>query len=512
MADFPAARSRAIALDEQIVQAAAAVSPEYADLVSLAARQAMAGIEITLPPPADGSWNMSDVKAFMKDVGNTQRVNPTETIFAALPALMYLNASITGALLEPLLECQSSSGYTNSFAASDLGANYPTALGEFSSSPVFAVEDSGNMLILVWAHARSSGDGSLIGRYYTLLKEWADYLSTHALTLEQQSPADSREDSLGQTQTNITNLALKGIIAVRAMAEISRAKGEAEDALRYETTSKTLAQSWMNLTLSAGQLHWTYDESASYGLMYNLFPDKLLQLDLFPSTVYEAESASLSNHSTSLPPFGFPLSSDSSNTRSDWTLFSAAAAPDVATRDRLISTVHASASMNSTEGIFPNLYNVETGAGPGAGIYPNGYASPAQGALFSLLALNVPNKTVVIPPRMTPPRTVRKNTAAIVGGVMGTLGLMLLVAAATMFIRRRQRRRTIEHNMAAPQPYEAVPNMAQSSGEPSPSRKRSPPNPSQVTTAGDGLRGEVVRLRQDLEELRAIHEAPPVYE
>jgi hypothetical protein len=48
-------------------------------------------------------------------------VSPTEAIYAALPAFMYLNASITGVLLEPLLEYQSSSGYTNSYAAPDLG-------------------------------------------------------------------------------------------------------------------------------------------------------------------------------------------------------------------------------------------------------------------------------------------------------------------------------------------------------------------------------------------------------
>jgi hypothetical protein len=32
----------------------------------------MAGVEITLSILPDGSFNMSDVKAFMKDVGNSQ--------------------------------------------------------------------------------------------------------------------------------------------------------------------------------------------------------------------------------------------------------------------------------------------------------------------------------------------------------------------------------------------------------------------------------------------------------
>jgi hypothetical protein len=127
----------------------------------------------------------------------------------------------------------------------------------------------------------------------------------------------------------------------------------------------------------------------------------------------------------SLGPFGFPLSSDSnSNTRSgeppvetlnpfhliqyraqDWALFSAAAAPDMATRNLLIAGVHKRASSNTTAGAFSPLYNVETGLGVAAGTYPNGFArrvvsrslieyslmvglsSPAQGAMFSVLAL-----------------------------------------------------------------------------------------------------------------------------
>jgi hypothetical protein len=138
ISDFPAARTRAVALDQTIVRDASAVSQNYADLVSLATRQAMAGIEITLSTTASGEWNFSDAQAFMKDVGNSQcvcstlhhsqlillllrRVNPTETIYAALPALMYLNTSISGLLIEPLLRFQSSSSYHAPQAASDLG-------------------------------------------------------------------------------------------------------------------------------------------------------------------------------------------------------------------------------------------------------------------------------------------------------------------------------------------------------------------------------------------------------
>ena len=66
--DYLAALQRALALDAQIIGNATSLSPHYGDLVSLAARQAMAGVEVTIGRDSDsGSFNFSDVKMFMKD-------------------------------------------------------------------------------------------------------------------------------------------------------------------------------------------------------------------------------------------------------------------------------------------------------------------------------------------------------------------------------------------------------------------------------------------------------------
>jgi hypothetical protein len=64
VADFDGAFSRAADLDASILQKAGAISTKYADIVSLAARQAIAGTELTIAPN-----NASDVKMFMKDIG-----------------------------------------------------------------------------------------------------------------------------------------------------------------------------------------------------------------------------------------------------------------------------------------------------------------------------------------------------------------------------------------------------------------------------------------------------------
>src|ERR1700761_1502211 len=113
-------------------------------------------------------------------------------IYAAMPALGYLNASIIRPLLEPLLPFQTSPHYENPYAAPVLGDDitlpygvyllfrqggpYPAAPGNAGNNSVYGIEstqalvnrktlltqygiDSGNMLILVLAHARTTGDG-----------------------------------------------------------------------------------------------------------------------------------------------------------------------------------------------------------------------------------------------------------------------------------------------------------------------------------------------------------------
>jgi hypothetical protein len=48
-----------------------------------------------------------------------------------------------------------------------------------------------------------------------------------------RASADARDTSLAQTQGNFTNLALKGIIAIQTMSEISQIMGQTADAQKY---------------------------------------------------------------------------------------------------------------------------------------------------------------------------------------------------------------------------------------------------------------------------------------
>jgi Domain of unknown function (DUF4965) len=97
-----------------------------------------------------------------------RRTNPIEVLYAAFPAILYINASWAGYLLKPLLQFESSALYNVNFSAGDLGSNFPTAIGN-GDPPIFeGMESTGDMLIMTWAHATFSGDGSLVSAYVRL--------------------------------------------------------------------------------------------------------------------------------------------------------------------------------------------------------------------------------------------------------------------------------------------------------------------------------------------------------
>ena len=108
--DFSNANDRAVALDEKIMSAAANISSNYVDLVSLTARQVMGALDITVSSNSDGSIDASDVQVFMKDVGGSGYVSRVLFIAHERAELMVQSCkrgrtSIRGVSSLPVLQC-----------------------------------------------------------------------------------------------------------------------------------------------------------------------------------------------------------------------------------------------------------------------------------------------------------------------------------------------------------------------------------------------------------------------
>ncbi|KAL5494541.1 hypothetical protein ACEPAI_2 [Sanghuangporus weigelae] len=158
--DFPRAQSAAETFDSQILNTGQQFSAEYADLLALTVRQVMGCMDITLSKSSDGSWNMSDVKVFTKNMGGigtdvlgyTLSVNIIDTLYSAFPAFLYLNPELGGYMLSPLLEYQNSPAYTLSNSERNIGTTYPNATADgINNSHDYGVEETANMLIMTLA-------------------------------------------------------------------------------------------------------------------------------------------------------------------------------------------------------------------------------------------------------------------------------------------------------------------------------------------------------------------------
>lgn len=57
------------ALDDMVLSAAATISPEYVSILSPMTRQTFAPMDVIMTSSSFGSYNTSDVKIFMEDIG-----------------------------------------------------------------------------------------------------------------------------------------------------------------------------------------------------------------------------------------------------------------------------------------------------------------------------------------------------------------------------------------------------------------------------------------------------------
>ena len=152
-----------------------------------------------------------------------------------------------------------------------------------------------------------------------MLDQWTGFLISDSLIPAEQLSTD---DFAG-TLANQTNLAIKGIVGIKAMSEIARLLGDTARAENYSVclliTSRdnyvwtvagdrdllclpgaefrfvlrwaTLDPSRRNLFVLVFLISYNllsqYGQNDTWGLAYNLYADKLLGTNIFPASIYE---------------------------------------------------------------------------------------------------------------------------------------------------------------------------------------------------------------------------------
>ncbi|KAK7060516.1 hypothetical protein VNI00_001281 [Paramarasmius palmivorus] len=377
LGDFTNALTRANAFDSKLSTDANKISADYASIAALSVRQAFGATEVTISKNSDGSWNTNDVIVFMKEISSDGNTNTVDVIFPAWPIFLYTNPTLGKYLLEGILRYQASGLYPNKWSVHDIGAHYPQAIGHNDGKDeAMPVEESGNMIIMALSYAQKTGDNSHLTTYNALLDQFTQFLITDSLIPANQISTDDFAGPLA----NQTNLAIKGIVGIRAMAEIARRLGDTNKANNYTSIATDYVTRWQTFATSSSGNHLTlsYGDNNSWGLSYNLLADKLLKLNLFPASVYQMQTAW---YKTVTEPFGVPLDTRHTYTKSDWEIWTAGLVTDTATRDIFISAVKKWASSGTGNAPFGDWYETTNGA-------PQGFrARPVVGGHLALLVL-----------------------------------------------------------------------------------------------------------------------------
>ncbi|KAG8156946.1 hypothetical protein KVR01_013168 [Diaporthe batatas] len=447
--DFDTASDLAGNYSRQLdIDAYASGSSDYRDIAALSARQVLGATQFSGTP--------DNPILFLKEISSNGNFQTVDVIFPSFPFFLYTNPRWLAYLLEPLLEHMGSGQYPNKYSMHDLGYHFPNATGHGDGNDEYMpLEECGNMLIMglalvnaykydtqpAFLNVSSAAAASLlkvqgtsivdeygmdrawgygdvatsdlkqaqkwVQKSYKLWKQWTVYLIEEALEPKNQLSTD---DFAGWLSLQ-SNLALKGIIGIRAMSEISNILGEAKDAKYYREIADDYIDKWQGFALSRDKKFpkLSYEWYGSWTTIYNLFADSLLCFHLpedssistsakwreqvpvsdekkkpdtfIPDYVYQLASDWYYNV---MQRYGLPLDSRHLYTKSDWEFF-AAAVTSKSTRTEILTLVAKWLNETVTDKPFTDLYETE-----GEGGYPGGLefkARPVVGGHFAFLAL-----------------------------------------------------------------------------------------------------------------------------
>jgi hypothetical protein len=313
--DYERLTAECRAFDEELMaDLTQAGGEKFARICALAYRQCLAANK--LAADAQGQPLL-----FPKENFSNGCIATVDVLYPMAPLFLLLSPTLTKASLEPILAYAESPRWTFPFAPHDLGT-YPKANGqvygggERTEKNQMPVEESGNMLLLVAALARSEGTADYAARHWGLIQKWAEYLQEKGFDPENQLCTD---DFAGHLAHNV-NLSAKAIAALGAYALLCDMRGLKAEAETYRTLAREFAQRWVSMASDGDHYRLAFDKPGTWSQKYNLVWDRILGLNLFPADVATKEMA---YYRRVQQRYGLPLDNRTAYTKLDWTLWTA---------------------------------------------------------------------------------------------------------------------------------------------------------------------------------------------